>query len=160
MYSFSYFPFIFPTQHNTFGHARSSQHTASMTTKAATPNDTPPHRHRKVRKTPKRHCMTRLAFLICTLTLLAITLHAQLLKHVQTDTSTLNIQNQISQTDTDITLSLAAVKSSTPLHNRTHTQNRHTILLLLLLCGDTGAMVNPGPYKPKYPEPRHFFLRK
>ena len=151
MYSFSYFPFISPTHHNTFGHSRSSHPTATTTTKAATPNNTPPHRHRKVRKTLKRHCMTRLAFLICTLTLLAITLHAQLLKHAQTDTSTLNIQNQISQTDTDITLSLAAVKSSTPPHNRTHTQNRHTILLLLLLCGDTGAMVNPGPYKPKYP---------
>ncbi|ROT75948.1 hypothetical protein C7M84_005481 [Penaeus vannamei] len=28
---------------------------------------------------------------------------------------------------------------------------RHTILLLLLLCGDTGANVNPGPCRPKHP---------
>lgn len=45
---------------------------------------------------------------------------------------------------TDTTLILAATRCSKTNYNNTNPHARHTILLLLLLCGYTGAIVNPG----------------
>lgn len=53
-------------------------------------------------------------------------------------------------TNTDITLILAATRCPKTYYN-TNPHARHAILLLLLLCGDTGAIVNLGPYQPRHP---------
>lgn len=45
---------------------------------------------------------------------------------------------------TDTALILAATRCPKTNYNNTNPHARHTILLLLLLCGYTGAIVNPG----------------
>lgn len=45
---------------------------------------------------------------------------------------------------TDITHILPATRCPKTNYNNTNPHARHTILLLLLLCGYTGAIVNPG----------------
>ena len=109
-------------------------------------------RTRKVRKLKnKRHLVLHLAFLSLTWILLTLTLHALISKHTQTCTNP-SQDTSTSQTSFDTFHALSALRKSTPHHNtHNYTHSRRTILLLLLLCGDTGAIVNPGPYCPKYP---------
>ena len=119
---------------------------------SATHQHTTQSRPQKVRKNKnRRHVMLHLAFLTLTGILLTLTLHALISKHSQTCTNSLQ-RTTTSQTSTYIFHTLTALRRSTPHHNRPNNiHSRRTILLLLLLCGDTGAIVNPGPYRPKYP---------
>ena len=102
--------------------------------------------HRKVRKQQIKHNVPHNTFHITTVALFIITLHAVIKKQAHTPTSMIK-----TQTHTNTTHILTAVQCLKSHHNNTNTHQRHTILLLLLLCGDTGAIVNPGPYCPKYP---------
>ena len=90
-----------------------------------------------------------------TLTLIATTLYT-LFRPTLTYTYTFNSKlglpyTHVKQTSTNTTLSHASVQCSKSRYNKTNIHQRHTVLLLLLLCGDTGAVINPGPYQPKYP---------
>lgn len=51
------------------------------------------------------------------------------------------------QTDPDTLYSPAALRHSKLFLSKTNAQSEHTHLLLLLLCGDAGAVANPGPYR-------------
>lgn len=93
--------------------------------------------------------MLNITFHALTGTLIALTLNIFTLKYTQTCLNTEHL-NYTTQTSTDHIHSLAALQCSKYHYNKTNTPSRHTLMLLLLLCGDTGAMVNPGRRHPKY----------
>lgn len=92
--------------------------------------------------------MLNITFHALTGTLIALTLNIFTLKYTQICSNTEHL-NYTTQTSTDHIHSLAALQCSKYHYNKTNTPSRHT-LMLLLLCGDTGAMVNPGRRHPKY----------
>ena len=95
---------------------------------------------------PKTKVM-KLVWNLITITLITTTLYT-----LATQTHTLRyglkpLHNHEKQTSNKTTLTLTSVQCS-KVHYK---HQRLTVLLLLLLCGDTGATLNPGPYQPKYP---------
>ena len=115
--------------------------------KQCPPTGSPPHQY-KVSYSPhsKHHLALNISFIFISITLFTITLHTVTHKHILTPTP----QSHTSLTPLNTLAHVAAQCSKSYFHN-TNTHSRLTILILLLLAGDTGAIVNPGPYCPKYP---------
>lgn len=97
-------------------------------------------------KTSNGNIIIHTTFVISTLACISLILHS--LAHSRTQTSPQQLQTR---TYMQQLFSFIRVQCfEWHINNNTKAHKRHKLFLLLLLCWEMGAMVNPGPYFLKY----------